>query len=372
MAKILHVSEFTKGGIETYLNEILRYQLALHDVHLLASEQNSNRDSLNIGAGRLHLYPYKRKPLFMLKAIRTMARAVKELEPDIVHIHGTFAGLFLRSALLLKRRRPAIIYCAHGWSFLMDTSPWKKRLYAGIEKLLAVRTDVIIHISRHEHDMAVRYGLPKEKSVIVYNGVSDVQVSTSPPFEPDPDRINLLFIGRFDPQKGFDLLLETFTEGRFRNVTLYLAGGTVLQDRHFDIPADAVKLGWIDNAEIASYIEVCDAVIVPSRWEGFGIVAIEALRGRKPVIASNRGALPEIVAHGINGYIFNFDDKEELATIIRGLDKARLKEMGEAGERIYRSRFHSDEMNFQIQRLYEAFAKGDGRRRDSPVVREYV
>lgn len=372
MAKVLHVAEFTKGGIETHLNELLRYQEGRHDVHLVVSEQNSSRDTLNIGAGRLRMYPYKRKPLYMVRAIREIGRLVEELKPDIVHIHGTFAGLFLRSALLLKRRRPAVIYCAHGWSFLMDTSGWKKRLYAMAEKLLAFRTDVIINISKHEHEMATRYGLPEAKSVIVYNGVSEAKRGDLPPFEPDPARINLLYVGRFDRQKGFDLLLETFAKERFRNVTLYLAGGTVLRDQHYDFPPEAVKLGWIDNAEIGRYMEACDAVIVPSRWEGFGIVAIEALRSRKPVIASNRGALPEIVAHNVNGYIFDFDDREQLASIIWNLDKTRLREMGEAGERIYQSRFHADEMNGRIQRLYEEIAQGGGSLRESPAVREYV
>lgn len=371
MARILHAAEYTKGGIETHLNEVLRYQQSLHDVHLIVSEHNSSRETLNISSGRLRMYPYKRKPLHMLKAIREMRRAVKELEPDIVHVHGTFAGLFMRLALLLKRRRPAVIYCAHGWSFLMDTSAWKKRIYALVEKLLSVRTDVIINISRHEHEMAGRYGLPAKKSVIVYNGVSDASVKGEPPFEPDPGQINLLYVGRFDRQKGFDLLLNTFSDEHFPNVKLYLVGGSVLREQHFDFPEDTVRLGWIDNAEIGRYMSACDAVIVPSRWEGFGIVAIEALRSKKPVIASNRGALPEIVKHGVNGYIFDFDDKEELARIIRGLDKEKLREMGEAGEHIYHRRFHSNEMNGRIQSLYEQIVAGDGERRSS-AVREYV
>ncbi len=372
MAKVLHVAEFTKGGIETHLNELLRYQEGLHDVHLAVSEQNSSRDTLHIGSGRLRVYPYKRKPIYMVRAIREMARLVDELKPDIVHVHGTFAGLFLRTALLFKRRRPAVIYCSHGWSFLMDTSAWKKRLYAMAEKMMASRTDVIINISKHEHEMARRYGLPEGKSVVVYNGVSEAKRSELPPFEPDSTRINLLYVGRFDRQKGFDLLLETFSKERFRNVTLYLAGGTVLSDQHYEFPPETVKLGWIDNAEIGRYMEACDAVIVPSRWEGFGIVAIEALRSRKPVIASNRGALPEIVTHGVNGYIFDFDDREQLAGIIRNLDPTKLREMGEEGERIYQSRFHAGEMNGRIQRLYEEISLGGGSRRESPAVREYV
>ncbi|RKP53841.1 glycosyltransferase family 1 protein [Cohnella endophytica] len=361
MSRILHLSEYTKGGIETHLNEVLKYQSDNHDIYLLVSEFNSDRDSLRISPERLLMYPYKRKPSYFLKAMSSIRKTVKEIDPDIVHVHGTFAGLFLRTLFLFKRKRPVVVYCSHGWSFLMDTVPWKRRLYAWIEKAMSLRTDVIIHISQHEYEMAMRYGLSAKKSVVVYNGVSDAAVQADAiPFVVRADKINLLFVGRFDRQKGFDLLLEVFNEHRFEDVRLYLAGDSVLQQRDYAYPDNAVKLGWIRNSDIDRYMSACDAVIVPSRWEGFGIVAIEALRNKKPVIASNRGALPEIVEHGVNGYVFDFDDKEELAGIVKSLDKVKLAQMGQAGGRIFEAKFHSDRMNKQIERLYEATVDNPG------------
>lgn len=360
MARVLHLSEFTKGGIETHLNEVLGYQSSVHDVYLMVSEQNSSRETLCISPERLIVYPYKRKPVHMLKAMKAMARVMKELEPDIVHVHGTFAGLFARGMHLFRRKRPAIVYCAHGWSFLMDTSPWKKRLYALAERILENRSDAIIHISRHEYRMALAYGLSARKSVVVYNGVSERKPSDveHSPIETIPSCLNLLYIGRFDRQKGFDRLLDLFRQHDFPNVKLYLIGDTVLKAQTYDFPDNAVRLGWVDNAEIDRYICACDAVIVPSRWEGFGIVAVEALRNGKPVIASRRGALPEIVEHDVNGYLFDFDDTEQLAAIIRGMDKNRLEEMGRAGRDIFHRKFHADGMNGRIESLYRDVLTG--------------
>ncbi|WP_138754128.1 glycosyltransferase family 4 protein [Paenibacillus sinopodophylli] len=354
MARVLHISEFTKGGIETHLNEVLSYQSDRHDIYLMASEQNSSPDTLRISHDRLQLYPYKRKPAYFIQAVRAIHRTVKEFKPDIVHVHGTFAGVFLRTLFFFKSRRPIVIYNAHGWAFLMDIKPWKKRIFAFIEKMLALRTDYIIHISKHEYDRALHYGLPAGKSGIVYNGVSDTAPMTdTAPFETNPDRINLLYVGRFDRQKGFDLLLDVFNEYRFTNVNLYLVGDTVLEEVSYEFPDNTVKLGWIDNSQIDRYMNACDAVIIPSRWEGFGIVAIEALRNKKPVIASNRGALPEIIKHGVNGYVFDFNNKSELAAIINGLDKQTLAVMGQAGLGIFKEKFHSNQMNSRIERLYE-------------------
>lgn len=371
MVRVLHISEFTKGGIETHLNEVLKYQSGNHDVYLMASQQNSNRDTLCIHPDRLHLYPYKRSPKYFLKAMHSIHRMIKEMNPDIVHVHGTFAGFFLRTLFFLKRKRPVVIYCAHGWAFLMDTKPWKKVVFAAVERLLSLRTDFIINISNYEYQNSISYGLPEKKSVVVYNGVSDTPPGNHAPFEVDKDSINLLYVGRFDRQKGFDLLLEVFKEHSFGNVCLYLVGDTVLKEFEYDYPSNAVKIGWVDNSQIDRYMQACDAVIVPSRWEGFGIVAIEALRNKKPVIASNRGALPEIIKHGINGYIFDFNNREELAHIIQRLNKQQLQMMGERGELIFNEKFHSDKMNEQIQQLYEEALK-NRRDRYSKAVSKYV
>lgn len=372
MTRILHISEYTKGGIETHLNEVLKYQSENHDIYLMISEQkNTNPDSLQISPDRLYRYPYQRKPKYFLKAMRSIRKTVNEINPDIVHVHGTFAGFFLRTLLFFKRKRPVVIYCSHGWAFLMDTSLWKRQLFAWVEKVLSLRTDYMINISKHEYDMAMNYGLSPKKSVVVYNGVSGAPSSEQLPFAVEKEKINLLFVGRFDRQKGFDLLLEVFNEHKFADVNLYLVGDTVLKQCDYQYPDNAVKIGWVDNSEIDRYMKACDAVIVPSRWEGFGIVAIEALRNKKPVISSNRGALPEIIQHGVNGYIFDFDNKEELVGIVQSLNKSKLAAMGEIGERIFYEKFHSDKMNKQIERLYEAAVEKTNDRY-SVSVKKYV
>ena len=113
-----------------------------------------------------------------------------------------------------------------------------------------------------------------------------------------------------------------------------------------------IRLGWVNNAEIDHYYEQCDAIIMPSRWEGLGLVALEAMRNRKPVIASNRAALPELVSHGINGYTFELEQLEGLRDILMKLDRETLATMGEAGHRIYKEKFSSDRMNEEFVSLY--------------------
>ena len=91
-----------------------------------------------------------------------------------------------------------------------------------------------------------------------------------------------------------------------------------------------------------------DAVIIPSRWEGFGLVAIEAMRNKKAVIASNRGALPELIQNEFNGYIFDLNNCEELVFILNNLDKDKMKLLGENGYLMYKEKFTSEILNEKL------------------------
>lgn len=303
-----------------------------------------------------YYYHYVRKPKFFLKAMKEIQNVIRQENPDIIHIHSTFAGFFVRLPLWFKKSRPKIIYCSHGWSFTMEIANWKKRVYAYIERLLAYKTDVIINISKHELKNSLNYNLPAHKSTIVYNGITkcfpiqqrivDLQL--------DKNKINLLFVGRFDRQKGLDILLDFLAKHDLWHIHLYIIGESVLQKSELNLPNNVTLIGWVDNQIIDSYYQLFDAVIVPSRWEGFGLVAIEAMKNHKALIVSNRGALSELVVDGHNGYVFDLEDTESLLTILSSINKGKLKEMGENGFCIFEKKFTSDIMNEAVIDLYKS------------------
>lgn len=279
---------------------------------------------------------------------------IRQEKPDIIHIHSTFAGVFVRLPLLLKRNRPKIIYCSHGWAFTMEITNWKKRIYAYIERLLAFKTDVIINISKSELKSSLKYNLPTQKSTVIYNGIAKslpIQQSRVN-LKLDNNKINLLFVGRFDRQKGLDILLEFLNVYDLEHIHLYIIGESVLQNSELTLPKNVTLIGWIDNKIIDSYYQLFDVVIVPSRWEGFGLVAIEAMKNHKALIVSDRGALPELVVDGHNGYIFDLDDSESLLTILSNINKDKLKEMGKNGFCVFKQKFTSDLMNQAIVDVY--------------------
>lgn len=352
--KILHVGEYVNGGVATYLRTLLSGLQKYDDVenYLLISEYKSQRGWENI-TQKVFYYKYKRSIFNIFLAIKQIHEVIEKVNPDIIHVHSTWAGLFVRLPYLFRKRKAKLIYQSHGWAFLMDTSNYKKNIYALVEKILSIPTDKIINISNYEQNQAIEYGLNKNKMVMIYNGVEDKINKSNLKLNWDNNKINLLFVGRLDRQKGLDLFLDVYDKMKLENIHLYVIGTSVLDDNLPKSTKYVTYLGWVDNKDIDAYYQACDAVIMPSRWEGFGLVAIEAMKNSKAVIVSNRGALPELIKEDFTGYIFNIDDEISLKNRLLNLDKEKINILGKNGRNIYLQKFVDKIFINKIYKIYK-------------------
>lgn len=352
--KILHVGEYVNGGVATYLRTLLNGLQKYSNIesYLLISEYKSQKNWENI-TKKVFYYKYKRNIFNIFSAIKQIHEVIKKVNPDIIHVHSTWAGLFVRLPYLFRKRKAKIIYQSHGWAFLMDTSNYKKNIYALVEKILSMPTDKIINISNYEQNQATKYGLNKNKMIMIYNGVEDKVNRSSLKLNWDGNKINLLFIGRLDRQKGLDLFLDVYEKMKLKNIYLYVIGTSILDNNLPKNTEYVTYLGWVDSKDIDEYYQACDAVIMPSRWEGFGLVAIEAMRNSKPIIASNRGALPELIKNTINGYIFDIEKDDILEEILLNINKTELQKLGKQARQIYLKNFI--DLMF-VEKVYEVYS----------------
>lgn len=352
--KVLHIGEYVNGGVATYLRTLLSGLQKYDDVenYLLISKYKSQQGWENI-TKKVFYYKYKRSIFNIFSAIKQIHAVIEDVNPDIIHVHSTWAGLFVRLPYLLKKRKTKIIYQSHGWAFLMDISNYKKNIYALIERILSVATDKIINISNYEQNQAIKYGLDKNKMIMIYNGVEDKINKSNLNLNWNDNKINLLFVGRLDRQKGLDLFLDVYEKMKLENIHLYVIGTSVLDDNLPKNTKYVTYLGWVDNEDIDVYYQTCDAVIMPSRWEGFGLVAVEAMKNSKPVIVSNRGALPELVKENKNGYIFQLENINILKTILRELNKENLSTLGKCARQIYENNYTAEIFVVKILNIYK-------------------
>lgn len=335
--KVLHVGEYVQGGVATYIRTLLDHpnHPEIED-YLVCSDYNSDH-SWKLPEGRIYYYPYKRTLGIILNAIKAIYRVVKHVKPDVIYRHSTWAGLFVRLPLFFLPKQYRIIYNAHGWAFLRDTTSLNKALYALIERVLSIRRDAIVNVTDYEYRAAKNAGLSKKRLRLVFSGISSAKGET-PPVELPKGVINLLFVGRFDAPKGIDYLLEHFSKCKRKDIHLFVIGDNVVGDSEKIPMIDTEKVtfcGWIPHDKLDGYYKSCDAVIMPSRWEAFGLVGVEAMKYGKPIIVSNRGALPELVKDGENGYIFDFEHPESLIHILEALNKKELHYKGEKAEVVF-------------------------------------
>jgi glycosyltransferase involved in cell wall biosynthesis len=239
-------------------------------------------------------------PLFLAAYAQAARRAARDA--DLVHAH------WLPSALAaLATRRPFVLQVWGTDVELARRAPW-------LARLLVRRARLVIAASSFLADEARRLGAREVR--VIPNGVAIPETVGEPA---DPPHV--LFVGRLSEEKGILEFLEA-TDGLQR----VIVGDGPLRSR----VAEAV--GFVPPAELGSYYERAAVICVPSRREGYGVVAREAMAHCRPVIATRVGGLLDL-EDGTTGLLVSFGDPAGLrAAIERLLADAELRaRMGERG-----------------------------------------
>lgn len=194
---------------------------------------------------------------------------------------------------------------------------------------------------------------PPDRIRRIYNPVP-LPAPTAPPAFDAP--IRLAVVGRLVDQKGFDLLLDALGEaGASFDWTLAVAGegrrrgALERQARRLGLAGRVRFLGHLDRVE-PLYAEA-DLVVVPSRYEGFCFVAVEAALAGRPVVGTRVSSLPEVVEDGATGLLVPPGDPAALLEAIRALvtDPTRARAMGARGSERARERFAPERIHAELE-----------------------
>ena len=367
--RILHITQSVSGGIASYLEEIAGFQIrqfGMGAVRFLIPAGSRHHVPSIAQTEIAEFNPCDRSARGLLALGLATQRELRNFAPTIVHLHSTFAGAVARPAVLLSRRKPRVVYCAHGWAFAMEVPLWKRKLFSLIERGLVPLTDTIINVSHSDYQLACSNGIRPEKMVCIRNGIAAAPPSGSRArIEIRQNSVNLIFVGRHDRQKGLDYLLDVLAAADVPGVHLHVVGAPVLERVNgvsaASTPSNVTFYGWQTRDAVSEMIACADALIMPSRWEGLSLVALEAMRLGKPVLASRLDALTEVVEHGRTGLHFDLDRPSELLNILRGLDRRTLVEMGKAAHHEFLRSFTSDRLNAELAALYRSLLEKESR-----------
>jgi glycogen synthase len=275
---------------------------------------------------------------------------------DLVHGHDWLVAV-AGDHLANRFRCPLVVtihateYGRHqGW---VDAHP-QSHIH-GVERWMANRADRVITCSHYmrEH-VADIYGLEESRVTVIPNGIDPLDLQPVDDLDrlraqfAAPDERLVVLVGRLVYEKGFQLALEALPGliERLGDVRFLVAGsGTHEQElrrqaAELGLDAHGTFLGWIGDDVLHSLYRIADLCVIPSIYEPFGLVALEAMASGCPCIVADTGGLREIVPEDERvGLRFNGGDAEHLATMVERLltdDALRDRLVAEASEHVLR------------------------------------
>lgn len=219
---------------------------------------------------------------------------------------------------------------------------------APIERRVMLRARKVVAVSRFAAEMA-RKTLCDIPMQVIHNGIDTAR------FFPAGERglphqpFRLLYVGSWMARKGVDLLAPIMRE-LGDDFVLYYTGGPAAEKDKAGMPGNMIDVGRLTGDQVAEAMQQADALLFPSRSEGFGLVAAEAMACGLPVIASNRSSLPEVVEHGTTGIVCDHDN-------VRAFVKAArtLKEFPDSWQNLSRAASGRAKEIFSIAEMVERY-----------------
>ena len=370
VAIVCYASVGGSGIVATELAKLLAGRG--HEVRLVSTEPPFRLGEFHAGLAFHEVqtpgYPLFREPQYLLSLANKLVEVARTFDLDIIHAHYAIphaAAAYLARQILASSattKVPRVITTLHGTdvtligsdpsysdtaAFCIDQSDGvtavSKSLREDTYRELPVHTDIRVipnfldcHVHRRLHDdaLAHRYRLG------------------------DPSTKLIVHVSNFRPVKRTEAVVEIFRRVRQRvRARLLLVGdGPDLSAacrlaREAGLGADVEPLG--EQELVVPILSVADLFLLPSAQESFGLAALEAMACHVPVVASGVGGLPEVIDHGVNGFLHPPDDLAAMAESAVSLltDDEQHERVASLGWRTVQERFCADE----VVPRYEAF-----------------
>ena len=343
----------------------------------------------NDAVGKMGSVSLARNTIWNSTSHAAIGEQVRQFRPDVVHFHNTFPLMSPAVYYAARRGGAAVVQTLHNYRLLCPNAlffrdghicedclgklvPWPAVLHACYRESrpasAATMVMLTVHRLSHTYDRAVDAYIALTafaRGKFVEGGFPAEIIHVKPNFVyPDPAVGNgtggyAIFVGRLTAEKGVKTLLTAW-ESLHETIPLKLVGDGPLAPYVRQTAAQLKGVEWLGQRPIEETYELignAKFLIFPSEWyETFGRVAIEAFGKGTPVLASDLGAMAELVEDGRNGLLFRAGNAEGLANAAARLleDPARLANMRRNARTAFEGKYTADENGRLLEAVYSS------------------
>jgi len=378
------VTQSELGGAQKYVLDLTRGMREKYNVVVGIGEQGERGWLAEQLAEEKIEYHYlanlKRDitPYRDLMALWDVARLIRQVKPDILHLNSSKVSVVgsFATKLLNRSLRPKVVYTAHGWAFNEPLSQKKRKLYYQAEKMSAQYKDRVICISRFDQRTATEEKvIPENKLTLIPNGLAPVeflpreearqrvwqQIDPDGELSPENRQEKTIIgtIGNLYKNKGFTYLINAakMLVDYGLDIKLVIIGeGEERQDledwiAQLRLQNNVFLLGSIQSA--SQWLSALDIYVCSSVKEGLSYTIIEAMQAGLPIVATDIGGNPDLIADGKEGILAKPGDAEALATgIIKILNHSQKQALGQNARQKAINQFSLEKMTADTQKLY--------------------
>lgn len=353
------------GGTEIVIKTILENSSDILDNYIVLREESKFEKLLKKShiVNEITIIPLNMSKYKVISSYKRLISFVVKENIDIVHVHGIFAHLI---GILFKKKlkgKIKLITTIHS-IISHDRDLIKNLIFTYIENYCLKKTDKVIAISNYVYGNLLKRGVDSSKVVVIYNGINisnDAMAISIKTKTQQQTTFTLGSFGRLEKIKGHEYLIRAV--GTLKDTIPHIKCLIIGEgDQRSYLEKLIVELKLSNHVELLGFkanifpiLKKVDVVVLPSLMEGLSLSLIESLLYNKPVIASNIGGIPEVVAHMENGILIPPKDVFSLEQAIQKLySEIDLRnELSKKGLEVAREKFNSKTMIKKLQLLYD-------------------
>ena len=345
-----------------------------HQVHFISTETPFRLGEFQAGLSFHQVltptYPLFREPQYLLSLSNKIVQVAREFSLDVIHAHYAVphatAGFLTRQVLGAHGgKAPYVVTTLHGTDItLVGSDP----SYSEIVAFSIEQSDLVTAVSKSLRASTYdQLGIKREIAVIpnfLDCGIhrrQKVGELRKRFVGKDEDAKLVIHVSNFRPVKRIDAVMAIFNRIRKQvSAHLLLVGdGPELATayrlaREFGISTLVHSLGA--QEEVVPLLSIADLFLLPSAQESFGLAALEAMACEVPVVASRVGGLPEVIEHGVSGFLHPLDAIDEMAAsgVMLLRDCERHRAIAQAACARVRNEFCAEKIVPMYERCYQS------------------